>query len=257
MAELVLEAVGQGGVAEVTLNRPQALNALSRPLIARLTDVLRRLDAAPEVRVILLSGAGRHFCAGADLKEMQEIPAAEALAEDFAGCCATLAEIGKPVLAAIHGCAFGGGCELVEMADIVLAATDARFAHPEITVGTMPGAGGTQRLPRALGKHKALDLLLTGRSMDAEEAERAGLVSRLVPPDRLTADARAVALEIAGFSMPALRLIKQAVAAGFSTPLRDGLVLERALFHRSLTSADCREGMAAFLDKRPARFTDA
>jgi len=244
------------GVAHVTMNRPGALNALSPDLIDALTAAFRTLDRDDAVRVVLLSGAGRHFCAGADIKAMLDMTAADAVRAAFSGCCDALAAVGKPVVAAVHGHALGGGCELVEMCDVVIAANDAVFGHPEATVGTMPGAGGTQRLPRALGKHKAMDLLLTGRLMDAAEAERAGLVSRVVAAEDLRTEARAVADRIAGLSRPVLAMIKQAVRDAFETPLRDGLRLERALFHRSLTLDDAREGMAAFRDRRPPAFAD-
>lgn len=246
--------VSGDGVAHIALNRPEAFNALSRALTGRLADAVRQLDADPAVRVLLLTGNGRHFCAGADLKEMEGIGAGEALATGFTGCCHELAAAGKPVVCAVQGHALGGGCELVEMCDIVLAADSASFSHPEVTVGLMPGAGGTQRLARATGRHKALDLLLTGRRMTAEEAERAGLVSRIVPADRLEAEALAVARQLAALSGPVLAMIKQAVGTAFETPLRDGLLLERALFHRALALEDGREGMAAFREKRPARF---
>lgn len=247
-------SVSEDGVARVALNRPDSFNALSRALITRLADAVGRLDADPAVRVLLLSGNGRHFCAGADLKEMEGIGAAEALVSGFTGCCHQLAAVAKPVVCAVQGQALGGGCELVEMCDVVIAADSAGFSHPEATVGLMPGAGGTQRLARALGRHKALDLLLTGRRMGAEEAERAGLVSRIVPADRLAEEALAVARQLAGLSAPVLAMIKQAVGTAFETPLRDGLALERALFHRALALEDGREGMAAFREKRAARF---
>lgn len=254
--DLTTVTIHDDGVAEVTMNRPGALNALSPALIDALAAAFRALDQDDAARVILLAGAGRHFCAGADIKAMLDMTAADAVRTAFSGCCDALAAVRKPVVVAVHGHAVGGGCELVEMCDVVIAAHDAVFGHPEATVGTMPGAGGTQRLPRALGRHKALDLLLTGRTMDAAEAEHAGLVSRIVPAERLRAEARTVAGRIAGLSRPVLAMIKQAVNDAFETPLRDGMRLERALFHRSLTLDDAREGMAAFRDRRPPAFAD-
>jgi enoyl-CoA hydratase/carnithine racemase len=253
--DLIQVDVNGHGVAHIALNRPDALNALSRQLTEQLAEAVQALDRAPEVRVLLLSSRGRHFCAGADIKEMSGIDAAEALRTGFTGCCHQLAAVSKPVVCAVQGRALGGGCELVEMCDVVIAAADAAFAHPEVTLGAMPGAGGTQRLPRAVGRHKALDLLLTGRAMGAEEAERVGLVSRIVPPDRLMDEALEVARHLARLSLPALRMIKEGVGAAFDTPLRDGLAIERALFHRSLALDDAREGMAAFLEKRRPAFT--
>ncbi len=251
---LVTVQVDDDGVAEVTMNRAEALNALSPALIDALSDAFRALDRTDGARVILLSGAGRHFCAGADIGAMSALPVAELVRTAFTGCCHALAAVGKPVVAAVQGYALGGGCELVEMCDIVVAARDAVFGHPEVTVGTMPGAGGSQRLPRVLGKHKAMDLLLTGRRMDAVEAERLGLVSRVVEPDRLMPEARAVAGTVAAHPPAVLRMIKESVAAAFETNLRDGLVLERGLFHRSLTLEDAREGMMAFREKRKPVF---
>lgn len=253
--DLVTVAVAEG-VATVVLNRPEALNALSMPLVAALTSTLDRLESDPAAKVILLAGAGRHFAAGADIGEMLDMTVAEVAATDFAGCCTRLVGCAKPIIAAVQGAALGGGCELVEMCDVVIAAESARFGHPEITLATMPGAGGTQRLPRAMGKAKALDLLLTGRTMAATEAERAGLVSRVVADAALMDEALAVARRIAGFSAPVLRAVKQAVGAAFRTGLDDGLLLERSLFHLTFATADRREGMAAFLAKRPPHWAD-
>ncbi len=253
---LVSVRIHDSGVAEVTLNKPDSLNALSPALIDALTGTLRALDGNDAARVILLASSGRHFCAGADIKAMMALPIAEVVRTAFTGCCHELAAIEKPVVVAVNGYALGGGCELVEMCDIVVAASNAVFGHPEVTVGTMPGAGGSQRLPRALGKHKAMDLLLTGRTMDVAEAERAGLVSRVVEPENLLSEARAIAERIAGLSLPVLKMIKESVRSTFETPLREGLVLERGLFHRSLTFADSREGMEAFRAKRKPVFQD-
>lgn len=242
------------GVAEVVLNRPQARNALSRALIAALDDTLERLAADETVRVVILTGVGGHFAAGADLKDMASMTAEEAAAADFAGCSRTLPRLPQPVMAAVEGVALGGGCELVEMADIVIAGHGARFGHPEVTAGTMPGAGGTQRLPRLVGPALALDLLLTGRSLTADEALSAGLVARVVADGQALDAARAVARHLSTLSAPVLRAVKAAVRRGQEVPLSLGLAEERRLFHRTFALDDRREGMTAFAEKRPPRF---
>ncbi|HEY0838188.1 MAG TPA: enoyl-CoA hydratase-related protein [Azospirillum sp.] len=245
-----------GAVAVVTLNRPKARNALNVALTDALAAALDRLEADAGVKAIVLTGAGEHFAAGADVKEMLPMTAHDVLTADFAGCCTRLAGVRTPVVAAVRGYALGGGCELVEMCDVVVAAESARFGHPEVGVGTMPGAGGTQRLPRSVGKHKAMDLLLTGRPMTAEEAERAGLVSRVVPDERLMEEALDVARRIASLSAPVVRLIKESVNHAFRGSLPDGLAFERRLFHLTFATEDRREGMAAFVEKRPPDFKD-
>ncbi|HBP0596743.1 TPA: enoyl-CoA hydratase/isomerase family protein [Pseudomonas aeruginosa] len=242
------------GYAELVIDRPAARNALCRSLTDAMAAHLDRLAADAAVRVVLLRAEGEHFAAGADLKEMLGISAEQARATDFAGCCAPLGTFPKPVVALVQGFALGGGCELVEMCDIVLAAENAVFGHPEVRVGTMPGAGGTQRLPRLLGMAKALDLLLTGRRMDAREAERSGLVSRIVPPDHLLEEGRRLAADMASLSGEVLVLIKQAARASASLPMDEGLRRERAAFHHTLSLPDHEEGMRAFLEKRPPRF---
>lgn len=242
------------GIAEVTLNRPAVRNALSRDLIAALDHQLHRLAEDGGIRVVILTGAGGHFAAGADLKEMSAMTAAEAIAEDFAGCSSALPRIPCPVIAAVEGVALGGGCELVEMADIVVAGSGARFGHPEASAGTMPGAGGTQRLPRAVGMALAFDLLLTGRRMTAVEAQAAGLVSRVVADGEALDTARAIARHVSALSSPVMRAIKAAVRQGQTLPLPQGLAEERRLFHRTFALDDRREGMAAFVEKRPPRF---
>jgi len=253
---LVAATLDQRGIAVVTLDRTEAHNALCRPLIAQLDAVLDRLDADPLVRVIVLRGAGGNFAAGADLREMLPITAAEALLDDFAGCSRRLPCVKKPVVAAVEGWALGGGCELVEMCDVVIAADTARFGHPEVTVGAMPGAGGTQRLVNALGKAKALDLLLTGRTMTAEEAERCGLVSRIVPAERLEVEAMEVAARIGSFSAPLVRMLKEAARHAQETASGTGLAHERRLFQLTFALEDRREGMAAFIEKRPPVYRD-
>lgn len=242
------------GVAEVVLNRPRARNALSRPLIAALDGTLERLAADDSVRVVILTGAGGHFAAGADLKDMASMTAQEAAVADFAGCSHALPRLPQPVVVAVEGVALGGGCEMVEMADIVIAGHGARFGHPEVTAGTMPGAGGTQRLPRLVGPALALDLLLTGRSLTAGEALSAGLVSRVVDDGQALDAARTVARHLSALSAPVLRAVKAAVRRGQEVPLSAGLAEERRLFHRTFALDDRREGMAAFAEKRPPRF---
>ncbi len=243
-------------VATVRIDRPQALNALCDRLVAEMDAALDGLEGNPSVAAVVLTGGPHVFAAGADLKEMAGKSVPDVVGEDFSGCCHRLAAFQLPVIAAVAGYALGGGCELVEMCDIVIAADTARFGHPEVTVGTLSGAGGTQRLPRAVGKHKAMDLLLTGRIMDAQEAERAGLVSRLVPEDKLLDTARSVAQTVAARSRPVLRLLKQAVLRSQSMPLDDGLAFERKLFQLTFGLHDRREGMEAFAEKREPRYQD-
>lgn len=241
-------------VAVLEIHRPKALNALCDQLVSEMTLALDALEADAEVSAVVLTGGPDVFAAGADLKEMAGRTMTEVVAANFSGCCPRLAEFGLPVVAAVAGYALGGGCELVEMCDIVVAADSAKFGHPEITVGTMPGAGGTQRLPRAIGKHKALDLLLTGRVMDAVEAERAGLVSRVVPAEELLVTAVSVARTVAARSRPVLKLMKQAVLQSQSAGLAEGLAFERKLFQMTFGFDDRREGMEAFLEKRKPVF---
>lgn len=254
--DLVLKAV-EDGVAALTLNRPRALNALSRDLVRDLAAALDEAEADPGVRAIVLAGAAGNFAAGADLAEMLGMDAAEVFATDFSGCCDRLAACGKPVLAAVEGYALGGGCELVEMCDVVVAAEGAVFGHPELTVGTIPGAGGTQRLTRAVGKCVAMDMLLTGRRLSAAEALQAGLVSRVVPRGEAVATALDLARRVAGLSAPIARLGKQAVRHAQESHLAEGLALERRLFQLSFVTHDRREGMAAFVEKRRPAFRDA
>lgn len=241
------------GVGQLRLARAEALNALSREFCREIDAALLELDGRAEVRVILISTTLKHFCAGADIREMAGMSAAEAQEEDFAGCVAALPQLRKPVVVAVRGLAAGGGCELVEMCDVVIAAASARFCHPEITLAAMPGAGGTQRLPRVVGKHVALDLLLTGRTMDAAEARQAGLVSRVVPDEQLDAEALAVARQIAAHSSPVACRIKAAVLET-QAGLDAGLKAERARFQQCFSEDDFREGLAAFIEKRQANF---
>jgi len=236
-------------VGVVTLCRPEARNALSRELIARLTAELARLEADPEIRVIVLTGDGA-FCAGADIGEMSGMSLAEALAEDFSGCCERIGRCAKPVVAAVEGYAIGGGCEMIEMCDIVVAAETARFGHPEITLGALSGAGGTQRLARAVGRAKAMDLVLTGRLIDAGEAERIGLVSRVAPAGAALATALEIAAAVARLPTFATRFAKEAVDRAVGYGLEEGLRLERRLFHLSFATGEFHRGMADFLHRR-------
>jgi enoyl-CoA hydratase len=245
----------RGAVGIVTLNRPQALNALNAALIAELGMAFDDLEADPTIGAIVLTGNDKAFAAGADIKEMAEKTYIEAYSEDFiTRGWERVAQCRKPVVAAVAGFALGGGCEVAMMCDIVIAAENARFGQPEIQLGTMPGAGGTQRLPRFIGKAKAMDLCLTGRMMDAAEAERAGLVSRIVAPDQLMPEAIAVAERIGQLSRPVAMMVKEAVNRAFETTLAEGVRFERRLFHATFATEDQKEGMAAFIAKRKPAF---
>jgi enoyl-CoA hydratase len=245
----------RGAVGIVTLHRPQALNALNAALIAELGRALDDFEADPAIAAIVLTGGEKAFAAGADIKEMAENTYMQAYREDFiTSGWERVAQCRKPVIAAVGGFALGGGCEIAMMCDIVIAAEGARFGQPEINLGTMPGAGGTQRLPRFVGKAKAMDLCLTGRMMDAAEAERLGLVSRIVPADKLLAEAIAVAERIAELSAPIAMMVKEAVNRAFETTLAEGVRFERRLFHSTFATEDQKEGMAAFVEKRKPAF---
>ena len=241
------------GVGHITLNRTGALNALSREFCNEIDAALRDLETTESVRAILISSALKHFCAGADIREMAEMTSEEAMIGQFTGCISSLPDIAKPVIVAVRGLAAGGGCELVEMCDIVIAAVTAKFCHPEITLAAMPGAGGTQRLSRVVGKHVAMDLLLTGRALNAEEALAAGLVSRIVPDEKLEEVALAVAKQVASFSGPVTRRIKASVN-DTQVNLATGLTTERSRFHECFNEHDFHEGLGAFIEKRPAHF---
>jgi enoyl-CoA hydratase len=245
----------RGAVGIVTLNRPAALNALSAALVQELGAALDELEADAAIGAIVLTGSERAFAAGADVKEMASKTYPEIYTEDFiTHGWERVAQCRKPVIAAVVGFALGGGCEIAMMCDIVIAADTARFGQPEITLGTMPGAGGTQRLPRFVGKAKAMDLCLTGRMMDAAEAERAGLVSRIVPAAELLAEAVKVGERIAAMSRPIAMMVKEAVNRAYETTLAEGVRFERRLFHSTFATADQKEGMAAFIEKRKPAF---
>jgi len=245
----------RGAVGIVTLNRPVALNALNAALIGELAAALDELENDAAVGAIVVTGSEKAFAAGADVKEMVDKSYPEIYCEDFiTRGWERVAQCRKPVVAAVAGFALGGGCEIAMMCDIVIAADTARFGQPEITLGTIPGAGGTQRLTRFIGKAKAMDLCLTGRMMDAAEAERAGLVSRIVPAAELLSEAVKIAERIAGLSRPITMMVKEAVNRAYETTLAEGVRFERRLFHSTFATDDRKEGMAAFIEKRKPAF---
>ena len=241
----------QGAVGIITLNRPKVLNALSFGVFREIAAAVDYLEADDRIGCIVLTGGERAFAAGADIKEMQPKSFIEIFGSDFTSIGGDrVAHCRKPTIAAVSGYALGGGCELAMMCDIIIAADTAKFGQPEITLGTIPGIGGTQRLTRAIGKSKAMDLCLTGRMMDADEAERSGLVSRVVPAGQLMAEALAAAEKIAAMSRPAAAMTKSAINRAFETTLAEGLNVERDLFRSTFALEDRVEGMAAFLEKR-------
>lgn len=254
MPEIIARTKGR--VRLIKLNRPQKLNALSAPLFVALNKALSRAEDDDAIGAIVLFGGARAFAAGADIAELAETNSfADAAQRDLiTGLWERIPSCRKPVIAAVSGYALGGGCELAMMCDIIIAAEDSKFSQPEIRLGTIPGAGGTQRMARAIGKAKTMDMCLTGRMMDAREAERAGLVSRVVAVADLEKESVAAAAEIAAQSMPVVRMIKEAVNAAFETTLSQGVKTERRLFHSTFALEDRREGMRAFLQKRPPKF---
>ena len=249
-----VEIETRGKVGIVRLNRPQALNALNSALIADLSHAIDAFEAAAEIGCIVITGSEKAFAAGADIKEMADKSYMDAFMGDFAAQWDRVARARKPVIAAVAGFALGGGCELAMMCDFIIAADNAKFGQPEIKLGVIPGIGGTQRLARAVGKAKAMDLILTGRMMDAAEAERSGLVARVVPAASLMEEAMKVAETIAAMSQPSLLAAKEAVNRSFETSLAEGVRFERRVFHALFATKDRKEGMAAFIEKRPPRF---
>ena len=246
-----------GPVGIATLNRPEALNALNTALLDELADALQAWDRGTEVRAMIVTGSERAFAAGADIKEMAPKTFSEMYRENlFADQFDRIARVRKPIIAAVAGHALGGGCELALLCDFVIAAETAKFGQPEITLGIMPGLGGTQRLTRIVGKSKAMDLCLTGRTMDAAEAEASGLVARVVPAGMLMAEALKAAQKIAAQSSPAAQIVKEAVNRAYETSLSEGLHFERRLFHAMFATQDQKEGMAAFSEKRKPGFKD-
>jgi enoyl-CoA hydratase len=245
----------RGTVALITLNRPKALNALNNALIGELAAALALIEADEALGALVITGSEKAFAAGADIKEMADKSFTDIFNADLGGPhWQRLAHCRKPVIAAVAGYALGGGCEIALMCDIILAADNAKFGQPEITIGTIPGWGGSQRLTRAIGKYKAMDLILTGRQITAEEAERAGMVSRIIPLADLLPEALKLAEKIASLSHPIAVLAKSAVNSAFETTLSEGLNAERRLFHSTFATLDQKEGMTAFVEKRPPAF---
>ena len=251
---IIVEIRDRAGL--ITFNRPDALNALSAATVVELGRALDELEADENIGAIVITGSEKAFAAGADIKEMQGKTWPAIYVEDFiTDGWERLSQCRKPVIAAVAGYALGGGCEMAMMCDFILAAENAQFGQPEITIGIPPGAGGSQRLTRFVGKSKAMEMCLTGRTMGAEEAERAGLVSRVLPVDELVAEAVKTANRIAGFSLPVAMMIKEAVNRAYETTLAEGVRFERRLFQATFGTRDQTEGMAAFIAKRKPRFT--
>ena len=244
-------------VALIKLNRPEALNALNNQLLGELCAALEEADANDKVRCIILTGSDKAFAAGADIKEMSEKSYVDVFTENlFADAIDRIAGIRKPIIAAVAGYALGGGCELAMACDFIIAADTAKFGQPEINLGVIAGMGGTQRLTRFVGKSKAMDMNLTGRFMEAEEAERSGLVSRVVPAKKLLDEAMGAAQKIAEKSMPSTMAAKESVNRSYESTLSEGILFERRVFHSMFATEDQKEGMAAFLEKRQAQFRD-
>ncbi|WP_441249298.1 enoyl-CoA hydratase [Kitasatospora sp. McL0602] len=251
-ATILVERKGRVGL--ITLNRPEALNALNTQVMNEVVAAATAFDRDREIGAMVITGSEKAFAAGADIKEMQGNSFPEVYLDDWLGPWDRLGQLRKPVIAAVSGYALGGGCELAMLCDVLLAADTAKFGQPEIKLGVIPGIGGSQRLTRAVGKAKAMELCLTGRMMGAEEAERAGLVSRIVPAADLMTEALAVAETIAGMSTPAAVMMKESVNRAFESTLAEGVRFERRLFHAAFATADQKEGMAAFAEKRPPEF---
>jgi enoyl-CoA hydratase len=251
---IIVERRGRVGI--VRLNRPQALNALNVALMEELLGAVEAFDADAGVGCILITGSDKAFAAGADIKEMADKSYIDIFRSDYTADYERLTRVRKPVIAAVAGFALGGGCELAMMCDFIIAADNAKFGQPEIKLGIIPGIGGTQRLTRAVGKAKAMDLILTGRMMDAAEAERSGLVARVVPAASLMEEAMKVAETISALSQPSLLAAKEAVNRSFETSLAEGVRFERRVFHALFATKDRKEGMTAFIEKRPPRFTN-
>ena len=249
---IIVETRGKVGL--IRLNRPQALNALNRTLVGEVTKAIEAFEADANIGCMVITGSDKAFAAGADIKEMADKTFADAFLGDFAASWDRAATARKPIIAAVAGFALGGGCELAMQCDLIIAADNAKFGQPEIKLGVIPGIGGTQRLTRAVGKAKAMDLILTGRMMDAQEAEHAGLVARIVPLASLLEEAIKIAETIASMSLPSVLAAKEAVNRSFETSLAEGIRFERRVFHSLFATADQKEGMAAFIAKRPPKF---
>ena len=249
---IIVETRGRAGL--VRLDRPEAMNALSSALMDELNAALDDFEADEKIGAIVVTGSDKAFAAGADIKEMADLDFITAYKNDLIADWARVAERRKPLIAAVAGYALGGGCELAMMCDFILAAENAKFGQPEINIGVMPGSGGTQRLARFIGKAKTMEMCLTGRMMDAEEAERAGLVSRIVPAGELVDEAVKVAQKIAGFSMPSVLMTKESVNRAYETTMAEGVRFERRLFQSLFATEDKSEGMTAFIEKREPQF---
>jgi enoyl-CoA hydratase len=241
-------------VGLITLNRPKSLNAINSQVIAELNQALDHLEKDPAIGCMVITGSTKAFAAGADIKEMAQFTYPQVFLDDFFSAADRIASRRKPLIAAVAGYALGGGCELALMCDFIYAADNARFGLPEITLGVLPGIGGTQRLTRAVGKAKAMEMCMTGRQMGAEEAEQSGLVARILPVDSLLEETLKTATAIAERSLPATMLVKESVNRAFETSLSEGVRFERRVFHSIFATADQKEGMAAFIEKRPAQF---
>ena len=252
---ILVETKGKVGI--IRLNRPSALNALNAKLIAELSAAIDGFEKDPAIGCLIVTGSDKAFAAGADIKEMADKTFMQAFMGDFAASWDRASRARKPVIAAVAGFALGGGCELAMQCDMIIAADNAKFGQPEIKLGVIPGIGGTQRLTRAVGKAKAMDMCLTGRMMDVQEAERSGLVARVVPLANLMDEALKAAEAIVEMSLPAAMMAKEAVNRAFESTLAEGVLFERRLFHSLFATADQKEGMAAFVEKRPAKFTDS
>jgi enoyl-CoA hydratase len=251
---ILFEKIGKVGV--ITLNRPEALNALCEDLIRDLNLALTTCESDSEIHCVILRGSDKVFAAGADIKEIQDKTYANVYQHDFIKGWEAVSTFRKPIIAAVSGYALGGGCELAMMCDFIIASETAKFGQPEVTLGTIPGAGGTQRLARSIGKAKAMDLCLTGRLIDAQEAERIGLVSRAVPLEQWKEETLKVAQNIASYSLPILMMIKESIGRAFEVPLSEGLKVERRLFQSTFSLEDQKEGMASFIEKRTPHFKD-
>lgn len=245
----------RGAVGLIRLNRPEAFNALSGDLMLEMKDALDNFESDDDIRAIVLTGSDKAFAAGADIKAMKDYSYMDAYKRDYiTNGWERVATCRKPVIAAVAGYALGGGCEVAMMCDFILAGDNAKFGQPEIKIGTIPGAGGSQRLTRLIGKSKSMEMCLTGRMMDAEEAERAGLVSRIIPVAELVDEALRVATEIADYSMPAVMMAKECINRAYESSLKEGLLFERRVFHSTFAMEDQKEGMAAFAEKRKPEF---
>jgi enoyl-CoA hydratase len=254
MAYETIKVETKGRVGVVTLNRPKALNALNRQIITELSAALDAWEHDPNIGCVLVTGSDKAFAAGADIKEMEPLTFPATYVDDFITAWDRVARFRKPMVAAVAGYALGGGCEVAMMCDIIIAADNAQFGQPEIKLGVMPGAGGTQRLTRIVGKAKAMEMCLTGRMMDAAEAERSGLVSRVVPAAELLSEALKAAETVAAMSLPIVMMTKESVNRAYETTLAEGMRFERRVFQAMFATADQKEGMAAFVEKRAAAF---